>query len=79
MQTEPLQPFCSCVITAHGGQKVLQQHPGGARPVILYVAWPLGCYLAVCYAQKVVALSSELRQNVHLGEPEARFSWQGLL
>jgi hypothetical protein len=36
MQTEPLQPFCSCVITAHGGQKVLQQHPGGAR-VILYV------------------------------------------
>ena len=40
MQTEPLQPFCSCVITAHGGQKVLQQHPGGARPVILYVA---GC------------------------------------
>jgi hypothetical protein len=35
MQTEPLQPFCSCVITAHGGQKVLQQHPGGARPVIL--------------------------------------------
>ena len=38
MQTEPLQPFCSCVITAHGGQKVLQQHPGGARPVILYVS-----------------------------------------